>query len=70
MHPILAERERKIPTIRIQLRAGLLTAARTSEFRRAGSGAREKAAVEEDGLRVSQAGAVKSLSQPTAATAL
>lgn len=64
------EKSKEIPTVRIQLQAVFLTAARTNEFRRASAGASEKAAVEQDGLRLSQANVVKSLSQPTAATAL
>ena len=64
------EKGKEVPSVRIQLQAGLPTVAWTSDFRGAGTGAGEKAAVQEQGLRVSQAGAVKRLSQPTAAAAL
>lgn len=64
------EKGKEVPSVRIQLQAGLPTVARTSDFRGAGAGAGETAAVQEQGLRVSQAGAVKRLGQPTAAAAL
>lgn len=73
MHPILAAREKQGDTYYKDPALGRsLTAAWTGEFRRAGAGASQKAAVEEDTecLRVSQARAGKSLGQITAATAL
>lgn len=70
MHPILAAREKQGDTYYKDPALGRsLTAARTGEFRRAGAGASQKGAVEEDSLRVSQASSGKSRGQLTAATA-